>query len=527
MERLGDVPPSSGGKRRGFALLFVLAFAACVVTFTAVIGSQAAYNMHLSTNRGETDRAYYAANTGTQLILSCMREPPSDRDFDNDGVDGTWLGEDCSVFWPMPSSNSMVFAHVYHNIPGFPHAQTAAPDGTSIATDHFYVISIGAVNAVLDPSGNLVGGVRYEQATMGATLQPSFPMLPQAAFSYDHLTVNGTVDYFDSQAPAPWTASTDGTKPEASVGTDKLTAADVTIDTSTAKVLGNVLLGFEAPDSEVQTLATSLSAVATTPPAPLPNQYAQPGADGSGNPAQAVTGHVSSMSAPKSVFNMGVDASKLEAVYPPGHVYTTALKEGKIYLQQQDLNVGSGSTISIDDTNADGKVEDVLLIVQGDVTFTGTTNQVNGNSAPRHLKIYSLDSDGDGTVFSMTNSQAFCLVAGTNMDVNINAGSELWGAVLGKNVTLEAGGQIHYDVRLRDPNIIADVYGFTIGSSTIVAGAALPVGGMGPVGTGGSTGTSGTGTSGTGTSGTGTSGTVGCGCGCGCGCGSMLMMAKK
>ena len=153
----------SASARKGFALIFVMAFAAIVAVFAAVTGAQATYNMRLTANRGHSDRAYYAANTGTQLILSLMREPPSDRDFDLDGNVGTWLGEDCSVMLPMVSINADTFARVYHNIQGFGNAQGSAPDGTIIPPDCFYIVSLGVVNGTYDGAGGVTGGFRQDQ----------------------------------------------------------------------------------------------------------------------------------------------------------------------------------------------------------------------------------------------------------------------------------------------------------------------------------------------------------------------------
>ena len=183
------------GRKRGFALVFVMAFAAIIVVFTASVGAQATYNLRLANHRGEVDRAYYSAQTGTQLILSLLREPPAadPMDYNGDGIDGSWLGEDGSLRLAIESTNSEAIAHVYHNIQGYSNAQTTAPDGTTIPEDHFYIISIGVVNGIYDADGDLQSGTEYEATTMGATLDPSFPITPHAIFGYESINIDGVV----------------------------------------------------------------------------------------------------------------------------------------------------------------------------------------------------------------------------------------------------------------------------------------------------------------------------------------------
>jgi hypothetical protein len=517
-------------RRRGFALIFVLAFAAIVIVFTAAAGAQANFNLRMGNSRGQTDRAYYAANTGTQLILSLMREPPSDRDFDGDSVVGTWLGEDCSVSLSMLSTNADCFARVYHNIQGYGNAQDTAPDGTPIPKDCFYIVSLGVVNGEYDALGNIIGGFRQDQATMGATLAPRFPIMPHAAFAFDQLRIEGTVDHFNSAVSAwPWTPSGNRQFPEASVGTNEVVASAVSV-TGTGDVNGNVLLGFGAPASELSALAGGLG---TPPPtvaaaATAVNAFGRAGVDNYGNVANTVvSGRVDSLPAPKTIPNMDFDPARIEPPFPAGDVsagVVRELEEGKIHRQIGDLVVNGGEIV-VQDTNGDGIVEDAILLVDGDITFS--SGRINHQLPPRRLKIYS--SGPAGTTFTMNSgSEAFCLVAGLNLESTISTGATLWGAVLGDDITVQTGATVNFDVNLRDPNFLAGIYGFYLGTTTITPGVSLSPGALGPVGGGGgTTGTSGTGTSGTGTSGTGTSGTTTGGCGCGCGGGSMLAAVRK
>ncbi len=530
-------PGRAAQKRRGFALLFVLAFAAVVIVFTATIGSEATFNMRLASTRGQTDRAYYAANTGTQLILSLLREPPF-IDLNNDGeMDGeteSWLGTDATMRADLNRSNSQTYAKVYHNIRGFPHASPDIPNSeTKIAADNFFILSVGVVNAQYE-DGELVGGMRYEQATMGATLTPQFPLLPHAAFSSGPMSINGRVDHFDSRT-MPFAPATNSNRPEASVATKLTTASEMQIS-ATAKIIGNVFLGKGAPSTELDALANSIPDSANPATKPL---VVNPPGTGDEAPQYGVSG--ARMVSPAGGRDAAIVAGKIDSLPTEKDPYERQetqyhgtldatsgdllLDEGKTYLYSGSLEVTNSRKVSIKDVNGDGKFEDAVLVVEGDISFTNSNNNVNGNAPPQRLKIFSLN----GTSFKMQNSRAYCLVAGNDLKVEIGGNSELWGAVAGNDVSLDSTSQIHYDVALRDPNIVAGVYGFRIGNSTIVSGASYslaqltsPVGIADPTTGAAATGTSGVGT---GTSGTGTVGTGGCGCGCGCG--SMLMAQEQ
>lgn len=534
-------------KRQGFALLFVLAFAAVVIVFTATIGSEATFNMRLASTRGQTDRAYYAANTGTQLILSLLREPPfidTNNDGEMDGETESWLGTDATMRADLNRSNSQTYAKVYHNIRGFPHASPDIPNSpTKIAPDNFFILSVGVVNAQYE-DGELVGGMRYEQATMGATLTPQFPLLPHAAFSYGDpllpadvpvMTIEGRIDHFDSRR-RPFAVAATSDLPEASIGTAEKIATKMEI-ADTAKIVGNVFLGKGTPSEQLDELANSIPDAASPATKPLvvnppgvgdeAPQYgvsgARPVSPTGGRDAAIVAGKIDSLPTDKEQFEP--QRGQYHKTFPPNYASSNdlILDEGKTYLYEGDLRVDNSRRVTVKDVNEDGVFEDSVLVVEGDIAFNNAS-AINHDSPPQRLKIFSLE----GTKFEMNGSRAYCLIGGNTLEISL-VSSELWGALLGQRISVDDTSEVHYDVALRDPNIVAGVYGFRIGNSTIVSGASYslaqltaPVGIADPT-----TGTTGTGTSGvgTGTSGTGTVG--GSGCGCGCGGGSMLMAMEQ
>ncbi len=91
----------------------------------------------------------------------------------------------------------------------------------------------------------------------------------------------------------------------------------------------------------------------------------------------------------------------------------------------------------------------VVFYVSGNVTLNNVrVNHVGGgsnDSVPRRLQFYLLTP---GTTFRMTNgSVAHAVVAGRDVDVVIDGGSELFGAVIARRVTVE-DSRINYDTTL-------------------------------------------------------------------------------
>lgn len=532
--------------------MFVMVFAAVITVFTAAVGAQAAFNLKLANQRGETDRAYYAAQTGTQLILSLMREPPPDLDYDGDGNIGTWLGEDGSMQLTSPSTKSEAIAHVYHNIQGFDHATTTAPDGTVIPPDHFYIISVGVVNGVYDASGNLQSGVSYEANTMGASLNPSYPIIPFAIFGFTGVDIDGSVSHFDSRVPTTPTAGSWGPSdggagtgkpmdcpyPEASVAVNATSDTDVVIGPN-AKIDGSILFGSATTDIVRQQESDDISVAhggsagngPPHPPAHSPHGYAYGQTKKLANVSPVgddpiLNGVIDVLQEDKSTnIAPDVDPADYASTYSSGYSGNFNLQEGQVYYVDGNMYVGASQSININDTNGDGKIDDVVIIVKDNIDFNGANIGANGLTPPRHIKIYSQN----GTTFNMVNSNAFCMVAGPHLAADIDGTSTLWGAVIADTVKLHTGGAVNFDVALRDPIAVADIYGFYLTGANIASGANVATGSMGPWGTSAApapapaTAAPAPATAAPAPAPAPATTTGGC---CGCGCGSMLQVNK-
>lgn len=520
---------------RGFAILLVLGMAAVLAVFTAGIGAQAAQNLRTIEKRSQTDLAYYAAYSGIQLCLAYLREPPEDIDFTGDEVPDNWLEEIRSVRVILSSEaqgngarNVQAAARVYHNIEGYIGAESTAPDGTVIPSGHFYIMALGEVDGVYDDDGTMISaGTLVEQTLMGASIAPDFPVMPQAIYAYEQFDLDGEVNHFNSngldQSQGAWNkavADFDAGVPLASVavGSPSAPPADAVARIGDdARINGHV---YHGPDFPVDQFAGNVpDGIGSLNSPPVFGVGSGAVVHGPGNSTQ-VTGYLSELAVPKPM---------LDVILPDNHEVLSGgdltLVGGKTYYLPTDLRLsGSQSVKVVAPPGADPgeEIEDVVLYVEGDIEFDGPGVKINERTAPRRLKIFSLNSDGSSpTNFTlMNNAKAYCLVAGNSMVAAIGEDSELWGAVIANDVRLSPGGRVLYDTTLRDPELVANLYGFSVLGTTAAQGAGSfqlnDVAPPPPPGAGTTTTTGGT-----------TTTTGGGGCGCGCGGGSAMLQMKE
>lgn len=523
--------PRKSQRKSGFALIMVLGFAAVVAVFTAAIGSQAAFNLRIASSRGESDLASYASTTGTQLALSMLREP----------TDPDWLEYDGVLGVTMRATQSASIVHVYHNIGALSNAVEFAPpnvprdEQTAIPPDNFYIISVGVVKPQYDenPSsptfGDLTGGTEHQAVTMGSTLTSSFPLMANAVFGYEEVDIQGKIDHFDSRDGVPFAAHPKDGYPEASVATADTQASKITIG-PTAEVDGYALLGDTATDPDLENLVNAIGPgrVAKSPKK-NPNPKSAFGRSHQGPASNStwtngIGGAVGFLAAPQGLKDMVPDPNRVDQVLPAA-TYTTNLNldEGKLYLQTGNLTFsGAGANFTVIDTNGDGEVEDVVLLVDGNIEFTNCT--VGKDTPPRRVKIFSLDRVAPGTAtITMTDSEVSALIGSNTAEATLTRAVH-WGAILANKVTVDVDSTIHFDVAFRDPLLVADTFGYYIVGSVSSPGSSVGTGNLGQGNGPGATAPAAPAT---------TSASApalapapsGCG-GCGCGGGSMMLGLK-
>ncbi|GMU54401.1 MAG: hypothetical protein AMXMBFR33_35470 [Candidatus Xenobia bacterium] len=504
--------------------MVVLGVAAVLAIFTGAIGANAAMNLRSVTRQSKVDQAHYAAYTGVQISMSCIKEPPVDP---VTGVVIPWLETDPSIIVQLRDNVSCT-ARTYHNIEGLNGRLNTADDGTNIPPNCFYIVSVGSVSQTVSASSS----------SMGAIVAPLFPVIDHAVFGSSLVQVNGLVDHFDSAALPP-AINPACTIPGAPVGTNATAAASLQVGAA-AHIDGNLHLGAGAPTTEADALTALL-------------------AGGLGTGTSTVLG------TPKAMPN-AVRPDTATALVPSSGGFT--LDGGRSYYVAGDM-VLDNAQIQI---NGSGNA---VLFVNGNITITNSPN-LTPPQRPERLKIFCLDPAG---TFSMTGSTGYFVLAGNgNFQAMIGSStppgaglldSQLYGAVLADSVTVNEGSAVHFDVALADPARVGSVGDFFIISMTSSGGQILPQnvltappagGPLGATGTAGGTGTA-TGTAAGTTTGaaagtttgtaagtttgtaagtttgtaagtttgttsgttTGTTGTATGGCGCGCGGGSMMM----
>lgn len=416
--------------KRGFGLVVVLGIAAVLAIFTGAIGANAAMNLRSVTHESLMDEAHYAAFTGIQLSMGCIKEPPPGRE--------DWLETDPSIALQIKSNVSCT-ARTYHNLDGLAGQTPVADDGTKIPLNNFYIVAVGTV----------AQNVTATSSSMGAIVSPLFPPLDHAVFGNSSVLVNGVVDHFSSSV-TPMAADPACSVPEAPIGSNSANLSDFQLGSAT-HVDGELHLGPGASSGDVTTLEGARVAV---------NVNGQPTA----------TGPASSLPAAKAMPDLSApDAATTLAPSTSGFTVSS----GRCYVINGNLTL-SNATITVNGTG------NALVFVNGNISISDSPN-LTVEQRPEKLKIYCLDPNGS---FTMVNSKGYFVVAGNgNFSATVGSStppgagvfdSELYGAVLADRVTVNEGSAVHFDQALADPTRVGTASDFFITGITSTGGESVP-----------------------------------------------------
>lgn len=485
-------------RRQGFALLIILAFAAILAVFTAAMASQTAFNLKTTEHRNQTDKASYAAKTGVQACLAALYEAPLPVrfDYDDDGVNGTWFSEDRNAIIDIKPMNALTVARVFHNIEGMPGQQEdgIAPDGVKIPEGFIYIISVGAVNSNLNELGEIEGGVRHQATTMGVTVGPAYPPMPQAIFARNNLRLTDTtVDHFDSAIKPFLPYNGGGTRiadsffSEASIVVDNNAGLGQVKLEGTTEIDGHFFL--RGDQGEIHNFVNS---GVFHPGGDLPDirmdlfRYLWPGAlsyKGENGILNGLVGPLKGVYPPNDTFD--VDAIQITETLSGsfgniGSGVTRKLDSGGVYFLDGDLMVsGSGELVVVDGNTgvplgsgpgSDDGVDSVILLVNGNIDL-GSGSKLNDGERPGRLKIYALGANRN---LRIENTQRiYALIAGDDLNIQVRD-SNVWGALFGNNVEVE-NSSIYFDRKLKDPDAVASNFTFKVLGETASAGVNLNV----------------------------------------------------
>ncbi len=505
--------------KKGFGLIVVLGFAAVLAVFTAAIGAQAAYNLNAVQRQSETDMAYYGAYSGIQLCLALLRQPPPFNYISDDGTqEGTWLEINRKVKLALGARSVggtiipgpvEAGARVYHNIEGFPGAVGAPgtpvselpPDGTQVPLNHFYIMAVGEVN-----HGEDTPGVRFEATTMGATIAPIFPTMPHAIFGHERVRVQGNLYHFDSRDGNFVPLAGPHANPEASVATNQEEAIDGSGDPvveilADSEIDGNVYFGTSSADSVLQEfinqMQTEHPAASFLPPGVSVNLplFGRTNLASAGANDYPLSGRVVRLPVERTLPDAGIPLEAERTDLASGTLNSTlTLIPGTTYYVPGDLTIGPSGNILVGapfDPDADGPHPgDATIFINGNLTIEPGGPNINALRLPRTLKFFLLPADanfemdgGQGTGWSPgdpTGREGNFMVAGNDLNVEVVGRALIRGAIFAREAQVLHGSEIHYDVALRDPGLLADTYGYEVVGFAASTGAVVAPGVLAP-----------------------------------------------
>lgn len=468
-------------KNRGFALLVVLGFAAVLAVFTVAMASRTVSNLYTTGTRGQVAQASYAAQSGVQGALANLYDPISSPGAagNSDLANAQWFVTERSLLLESPDSDMMSVSRFYHNIVGAPGRTEIAPDNTVIPQDFFYIISVGMVGATVDSQTyEIEGGVVREATTLGVTVGPAFPLMPQALYADGSINLYRTdIDHFDSRLGVKARYNGNGAGlmncnfPEASVVVGHNDPSLVSLTQS--RIDGHFLFR-KASLAALKSFQESHDLPQAPSIAEPAWRFSIPSAYHYTGPNDTINGFIGSL--PLEPRSGGIDPSliQLDGVFSASaSPYTSSdngltLDEGGIYLHEGNLEVSGTGYIRVLDTNLDGEIEDVILLVEGDIRFLGGEIDINYGGQPKNLKIYSV---GENTQFFSDTAQVCALVAGKKMNINV-INSIIWGALLGNNVSM-SNSHLNFDVTLQNPTKLAENFNARIIAELSKPGIAL------------------------------------------------------
>lgn len=124
-----------------------------------------------------------------------------------------------------------------------------------------------------------------------------------------------------------------------------------------------------------------------------------------------------------------------------------------------DVDIQSGRNVTLSpgtyvfhnlDVQAELKVEEgpVIIYITGRLKVFGQGEINNATQAAPNLRFYC-SSDVEDVVVTGGSQAAFALYAPSS-DISVNGGGDVYGAIIGKSVTMNGGGAVHYDLALND-----------------------------------------------------------------------------
>jgi hypothetical protein len=415
-------------RRRGFALMTVLALAGLLMVVAGAIGAEVMMTQSATKTRLSDSRARFAAYTGLQYAVRLLRTDQA-------------LPTQNALLVLMPGSQSVSFTLQIVDNRGEDGA-IVAPDGTSVPGGAVYCASVGLDNGKAGVALHAMSGMlsnQHPQLTYAAFADQSTELLGQSeSVSYNpanefQVDANGN----PTDRPTPLVIGTQG-----DIGTNRAINLD-----PTAGISGNI----HRPASEAP-VTLNMEAV-------LDQMVADDGVQAPElldlvNPVD-----IPRFSAPSSVPLTGVgpslqngsvaatpnETAKIETInVPQGE--TLVLAPGR-YFVSGDMEINGSLQSSGDQDNP------VIIYVGGDTTL-GQSAKVNLGGDTAGLQLFFVDTGKESQHFTMTGqSDFFGTVVGNRVEGVFQNESQMFGGFLGRSVSASGNAKLFYDESLADKEL--------------------------------------------------------------------------
>ncbi len=108
-----------------------------------------------------------------------------------------------------------------------------------------------------------------------------------------------------------------------------------------------------------------------------------------------------------------------------------------------DINLGNAAEIIVRNGSS------LVLYADGDISTDTSAGFLNENVSPKALRIFATGEDIQ-TFELKAKSSVFGVVYAPNADIELYPGADLYGAIVGNNISIKSGGTFKYDEALKD-----------------------------------------------------------------------------
>jgi len=452
--------------RKGFAIALVLIVLVIVLIIGMAAATLGSRNLSFVNKDKYNTRAFYAAEAGMARAMAKLKENPAWTG---------WVEPDGKPKAPefqevkMPYSDDVYTVYVYNNFSPVPGAgDVIGFRGVTVPPGYSYIVGEGKVGTGVNQKA-----VKHVVSMVKRTS----PFSQFGLFGDNEVQFNGNISVkaYDSNTGA-------AVAKKADVGTNGNQVGAFTSKGSAAYVDGKVYTG---PGSTSDTVSISGHPTITGGnPDILPNKIPMPEVQiPSGLPKKSLPAEISF--SPQPLFIANLDSFQENPRYkflmtsrakggnsdnggssdgvelaPGDYSSDTGSNDVNIRAKQTIILKGPGDYVfdniniaSQGQINVDASSGPVRIFMKGDIVMTGGGTSgaffnSSTNPKPSGLRIYGTKTCKN--IDMAGNSEAYMTIYAPDADLNMRGNSDLWGAMMTKNIWIHGNPGFTYDVRLNE-----------------------------------------------------------------------------